>query len=218
MRLLIFGGLWLLFLSYAILAAPPDSPETIDLIRRLSIGQWQDINPWVVTLFNIMGIWPLAYSAILYADGRGQPVRAWPFVVGSFALGAFALLPYLALRRPNPTFQGDRTGWVRWLDGPWVGAIVSLGLITLLGYGWTHSNSTSWSDFIQLWQTRRFIHVMSLDCCALTLLFPTIVQDDWARRNGNGTPWLAYIPLLGAGLYLLTRPRLPDPIEPMSQS
>jgi hypothetical protein len=62
---------------------------------------------------------------------------------------------------------------------------------------------------VALWQSRRFIHVMGLDCCALTLLFPTIVGDDWARRNGAGAiPWVAYIPLVGPGLYLLMRPGL----------
>lgn len=209
MRLPLLGSLWLLFLTYAILLAPPDSPDTIDLIRRLSIGQWQTINPWVVTLFNIMGIWPLIYSAILYADGRGQRIRAWPFVVGSFALGAFALLPYLALRQPNPVFQGDRSGWVRWLDGPWVGGLVTIGLVTLLGYGWLNGGPSAWGEFIDLWQHRRFIHVMGLDCCALTLLFPTIVGDDWSRRAGQGpVPWVAYIPLLGPGLYLCLRPPL----------
>ncbi len=214
MRLVLFGSLWFLFIAYATIVAPPDSPDTIDLIRRLSIGQWQDINPWVVTLFNIMGIWPLTYSAVLYADGRGQrlgsrALRSWPFVAGSFALGAFALLPYLALRQPNPTFTGEKTGWVRWLDGRWVGAIVTLGLGALLGYGWVNGGPSAWGEFISLWQSRRFIHVMGLDCCALTLLFPTIVGDDWARRQGSGAiPWVAYIPLLGPGLYLLVRPRL----------
>ena len=52
----------------------------------------------VVVLFNLMGLWPVVYASLALSDGRDQAVSAWPFVVGSFGLGAFALMPYLALR------------------------------------------------------------------------------------------------------------------------
>ena len=90
--------LWAGFALYAFLLAPPDRPETFDLIVRLSTGQVAAENPLIVALFNLMGIWPLVYCCVLFADGRGQPVRAWPFAIGSMVLGAFVLLPYLALR------------------------------------------------------------------------------------------------------------------------
>ena len=95
------GLLWLGFLSYAFLLAPPDQPETFTLIQNLSTGQWNGINPWVIALFNVMGIWPLLYFGVMFADGDRQPVRAWPFAIASMAVGAFSILPYLALRTPH---------------------------------------------------------------------------------------------------------------------
>lgn len=82
---------WLGFVGYAVGLAPPDQPDTGVLIMQLSTGAWADINPAIVALFNLMGLWPLAYACLALVDGREQKVPAWPFVVGSFGLGAFAL-------------------------------------------------------------------------------------------------------------------------------
>lgn len=103
-----FGLIWLVFVGYAFGLAPPPQPDTATLIINLSTGNWQDINPLIIALFNLMGIWPAIYACVLLPDGRGQNVSAFPFVIVSFAVGAFAILPYLALRQPNPNFIGEK--------------------------------------------------------------------------------------------------------------
>ena len=59
---LIFGTIWLGFTIYAFLIAPPNDPNTLDLIIDLSSGNFQDINPLIISLFNLMGILPIIYS------------------------------------------------------------------------------------------------------------------------------------------------------------
>lgn len=208
-RRLGFLALWLTLAIYAFGFAPPNQPDTVELIKNLSTGQWAGINPLIVALFNIMGVWPMIYACVLFADGRGQSVRAWPFVAGSFGVGAFALLPYLALRRSNPNFVGKKGKLIALLDSRWTGGALALGAIALLLYGLSSGN---WGDFVQQWQTSRFIHVMSLDFCLLCLLFPALLGDDMARRGWGGSSrfWLfALVPLLGAIAYLSVRPPLP---------
>lgn len=211
-RQLLFGGLWLGFLLYAILLAPPDAPDTFTLIQRLSAGEWEGLNPLIIALFNLMGIWPLVYCAVLFVDGRGQRIPAWPFAVGTFAFGAFLLLPYLALRQPNPTFKGSKTIALRLWDSRWLALSFLLGTIVLMGYGLGLGMSGGWwSDFVHQWQTSRFIHVMSLDFCLLTLLFPVLIEDDRLRRGVKRRDplWgLCLLPLVGACLYLVLRPNL----------
>ncbi|GAB4143578.1 MAG: hypothetical protein Fur0046_20710 [Cyanobacteria bacterium J069] len=199
--------LWLGLIAYATFLAPPDRPETLTLIQNLSTGKWDGINPLVIALFNLMGIWPLIYSAVLYADERGQQVRAFPFAAGSFAVGAFALLPYLALRKSNPTFVGEKSWLIRVMDSVWTGRVLALGAIALLGYGLTQGD---WADFIHQWQTSKFIHVMSLDFCLLCALFPVLLRDDLARHNlSDRWFWaIALVPLLGPLVYLSLRPPL----------
>ena len=97
-----FWLIWILFSVYAFIFAPPDRPDTWPLIQKLIAGDWQSTNAYIVSLFNLMGVFPCIYACILASDGRGQKVPAWLFAALSFFVGAFALLPYFALREPNP--------------------------------------------------------------------------------------------------------------------
>jgi hypothetical protein len=202
------GLLWLGFTAYAVLLAPPDQPETLDLIKRLSTMDVAGINPLIVYLFNIMGILPLMYCCFLYADGRGQKLPAWAFATGSFFLGAFALLPYLALRQDNPSFVGPKNWVVKLWDSRLTAIVIAIAAVTLLTLGLTQGD---WADFSQRWQTSKFIHVMSLDFCMLSLLVPTLLPDDMARRglSDRRIIWaVAGVPLLGALVYLVCRPSI----------
>jgi len=215
-RSVAFGLLWVGFVAYAFLLAPPNQPDTVRLIQDLATGQWQGINPVVVALFNIMGVMPMMYSALLFFDGRVQKVPAWIFASAAFAVGAFALLPYLALRQPNGTFTGEKNWFLNVLDSRWTGGLLAVGAIGLLVYGITAGD---WSDFGQQWHSDRFIHVMSLDFCLLCLLFPALLRDDMARRGlqDDRLFWaVSLLPLLGAVAYLTLRPPIkmaePQPI------
>lgn len=219
MNRFIFCALWLGFILYAFILAPPDRADTADLILRLSTGAWDGINPVVIALlFNAMGLWPMVYAAVALVDGHsqkqgGKKQRAWPFVVFSFAVGAFALLPYLALRQVNlgfsgPSFSRQKSALLRLTESRWLGALLGAGAIALAAFALLKGD---WPDFWQQWQTSRFIHVMSLDFVALWLLFPVLLKDDMARR-GLTQNWITAavlaLPLVGACLYLALRPGL----------
>ncbi|MDX2230371.1 MAG: DUF2834 domain-containing protein [Leptolyngbyaceae cyanobacterium bins.349] len=218
-------ALWLLWLGFSVYAfsfAPPEQPNTLELIQRLATAQVEGINPLIVALFNIMGVFPVIYACLLLFDGRMQPVRAYPFVLGSFAVGAFAILPYLALRQPSSEFTGHKNWFLKILESRWLGGSVAIAVMLLVAYGLTQGD---WADFVQQWQTSRFIHVMSLDFCLLCLLFPIVLKDDMARRNWQNPSvfWLiSLVPLVGSALYLLVRPAIavgavaPHPAVPAS--
>lgn len=203
-----FGLVWIGLLLYAFLLAPPPSPETWHLLLRLSTGQWAALDPWVVTLFNLMGVWPLIYCCLLFADGCGQRLPAWPFATLSFLVGAFGLLPYLALRGPNPRWEGRMDRTLALFDSRWMGLGLSALTLLLFAYGLRQGDGGA---FLHQWRSDRFIHVMGLDFCLLCLLFPCLLGDDMARR-GLQQPTLFWaislVPLLGPLVYLSTRPPL----------
>lgn len=210
--------IWLGFIAYAVFQAPPAQPNTVAVIQALILGQWASINPLIVALFNIMGLWPVIYASVALLDGRSQSFPAWPFVAASFGLGAFALLPYLAFRRPYTADtktlaaeslpQGMGRLWANRMESRWVGIAV-----TLIGAGFLLFGllTGDWGDFVHQWQTSQFIHIMSLDFCALSLLFPCLLGDDMARR-GLTQRWIwvavAIAPFIGPALYLCLRPSL----------
>lgn len=207
-RKISFWLIWLGFAGYAFLLAPPQQPDTFELIKNLSTGQIAGINPLIVALFNIMGIWPIIYSCLLFFDGRGQKVKAWPFAIASFGVGAFSLLPYLGLREPNSEFIGSKNKFLQVLDSRWTGILLSIITVGLVAFGLIAGD---WSNFIQQWQTNRFIHVMSLDFCLLSVLFPALLGDDLARRGIKNPAifWVvSLIPLFGPLVYLSLRPPL----------
>jgi hypothetical protein len=209
-RKIAFGVIWLGFVTYAFLLAPPTQPGTFELIKNLCIGQWQDINPLVIALFYLMGIWPIIYSALMFIDGRGQKIPAWPFATASFAVGIFALLPYLTLREPNKLFVGKKNAFIKLLDSRVLGIILTIATIIIVIFG---LQGGDWGNFVQQWQTSRFIHVMSIDFCLLCLLFTALLGDDMARRGWKNPQffWLiALLPLFGPLIYLCVRPPLPE--------
>ena len=204
----IFGGIWLVLIIYTFGFAPPDRPETLDLILKLSTGHVTGINPLIITLFNLMGILPIVYACLLLVDGQGQQLTAWKFAIASFGVGAFALLPYLALRRANPYWQGEKNKLLEITESPLTAIAVTLVILGLLFFG---INSGDWGDFVRQCQSSKFIHVMSLDFCLLCLLLPVLVKDDLARRGiENIAIWniITFVPLLGTLTYLCLRPSL----------
>ena len=55
LRRAFLATIWLGFVVYAFRFAPPDQPDTAQLIQQLATGEWQTLNPAVVALFNLMG-------------------------------------------------------------------------------------------------------------------------------------------------------------------
>jgi hypothetical protein len=201
--------LWVGFITYILLLAPPlHLDETLTLLKNIFTLQWTAINPIILCLFSLVGIWLLIYSGLLFVDGRMQSISFWPFAVASVGSGVLGLLPYLALREPNQQFSGQKDSFLRLLDSRLYGIILTLSTVVLLVYGFAFGD---WGDYLQQFQSDRFINGMSLAFCLFYLLFPTVVGDDMARRRfPNAEVFLAvvFIPLFGSLAYLCLRPPL----------
>ena len=208
MNRLIFSGLWLFFSLYAFVLAPPNDPATLDLIINLAEGSIEGINPLIVALFNLMGILPVIYACLLLVDGRGQKLPAWIFVIGSFGLGAFALLPYFAFREEASPWIGKTDWLLKILESRLTAMILMIATLSLIFWG---LNDGDWASFIQLWQNTKFIHIMSLDFCCLCLCLPFMIKADLQTRGIRNPAIFAiisFIPLFGPLVYLCCRPRL----------
>lgn len=213
-------GLWLLwigFIVYGLFLSPPIAQDLARLGNVLS-GNWTSINPLIIALFSLIGMWIMIYSCLIFADGRMQAIPAWPFVLASLGSGVLGLIPYLALRDDQPTFAGRKDGWLQFWDTRRTGVLISLSTLLFLGYGWLAGD---WNSFIHDFLTSRFIHLMSLAFVLFGLLFPVLLGDDMARRglfNTNLFWSVALVPLLGPLVYLCSRPPLRETTLPTPQS
>ena len=198
--------LWIGFITYILLFAPPlHLEETLALLRNIFTLHWGEINPIILSLFGLVGIWLLIYSGILFFDGRMQLIAFWPFALASVGLGILGLLPYLAFREPNQKFSGQKDTFLRLLDSRFFGVALSFTTICLFAYALIFGH---WQDFWQQFQGDGFIQGMSLAFWLFYLLFPTVLGDDMARRglSHSGVFWsVSLIPLLGSLAYLCLR-------------
>ncbi|MEO0602662.1 MAG: hypothetical protein AAF211_14565 [Myxococcota bacterium] len=178
-------ALWAGVLGYAALFAPPSRPDQTEWVLRLLTGDWAGEEPWVVVIFNLLGVWPLTMAALLAPSLRRRPVPLWPFVAGSMFLGAFALVPGLALGGESPPMAP----WQRALRSPWFrGGLAAVALALL---AWAVGAGDP-SAYAQAFATDQFVHVMSLD---FGLLYVTSVLV--ARSQGGSWGW-SLVPLFGA--------------------
>lgn len=131
-RKFVLWSVWLGFILYVLLFAPPLQPDTFRPVQTLLTGQIPHINPVFLSLFSLIGIWLLIYSCLIFADGRMQKLPAWAFMLASVGSGTIGLIPYLALREPNQQFSGKKDIWLEWLDSHSTGGILTVSTIVLL--------------------------------------------------------------------------------------
>jgi hypothetical protein len=133
-----------------------------------------------------------------------------------FALGAFALLPYMALHVPGapdaaapppPSALSSSPG-LRLLESRGL----ALGLAALSAWALASAAAAgpdAWTAYARLFDESRLVHVTTLDFLTLTACAWTWVRTDAAARRFD-RPWLGplcAVPLLGPAVYLCVRPR-----------
>ncbi|KAG0583509.1 hypothetical protein KC19_3G142500 [Ceratodon purpureus] len=212
-----FGAL----VAYAAVLAPGQTPYRdqyfIEKLVGLRSNDGFAINTILWCEFFIMGLWPMIYSSLILPSGRNKKggVPEWPFLILSFGVGAFALLPYFALWKPPPpkvTKQELQSFPFNVLENKLVSVGVLLSGSALLVTA-ALAGADQWTEMYQYFRESKFIHVMSIDFLTLSTLAPFWVYNDMATRKwldkGSWLLPLTLVPYVGPALYLCLRPSLP---------
>ncbi|MFD1888169.1 hypothetical protein [Paenibacillus wenxiniae] len=193
--------IWLAFIGYALFFTP-DTGGADPYLRSLLTLQSKE--PSLMAMFSLLGLYPLSYACLLLR-GDDRRVPAWPFVLGSFALGAFALLPYFILtasgrwaeHRPRIRTARSIRGSVEGAATHWILLLITVGVIA---YGWIGGHSVAYA---QAFNSSSFVHTMTIDFVVLTLLSVyAIHQDQRVTRQPAGIMWIGLIPVIGLLLYV----------------
>lgn len=222
---LAYGLLWSGLLAYVVLAAPGGSPEAklmdTDLIMKMISTPFDGTtNAIFVALFNSLGIVPAVYASLLLPGSKDQKVPALPFVIGTFALGFFAMGPYLALRSLNSDVTDDDVaeGGRGVFESKFLGGGMLAFATYLLYYVTTQGDIGQQLDgFIQLFSTSTLAHVSTIDLTILSLAMWDPLREDRARRVAEKDEYsfpaawkFCALPVFGPVFYLLSRPKLPS--------
>ncbi|KAE8075497.1 hypothetical protein FH972_014210 [Carpinus fangiana] len=172
--------LWGALLYYVFNLSPNQTPSRdMYFLKKLLNLKGDDgfrMNAVLVSLWYIMGLWPLVYSMLLLPTGRSSKskvplwpflisskskVPVWPFLILSFFGGAYALLPYFVLWTPPPP-PVEETEIKRWplnfLETKLTAAIslaAGLGILVYAGL----ANWDDWKEFYQYFRESKFVSV-----------------------------------------------------------
>ncbi|GJN16555.1 hypothetical protein PR202_gb03574 [Eleusine coracana subsp. coracana] len=119
------------------------------------------MNEVLVSLWYIMGLWPLVYSMLLLPTARSSKskIPVWPFLVLSCIGGAYALIPYFVLwKPPPPPIDEDEIGqWpLKFLESKiTAGVTLALGLGLIIYAG--KAGGDDWKEFIRYFRESRFV-------------------------------------------------------------
>lgn len=173
-------------------------------------------NPLFESLFNMLGVVPATYACLLLPGGKGQRLPASLCVGASFALGFFALGPYLASREPRVDApRRSELGWVT--RNVWeskVNAALLFGFATFLAYyGASNLSAENVASFVTLLREQSMLACVS--CCdlfVLSLCMVDAIAEDMRRRNVDPASAIAFaaVPVIGPTVWLLTRPALEE--------
>lgn len=211
LRKSIIGIIWLGFTAYVLWLAPLDRPETYPIVKSLLTFQVSKVNAYLFAIFWLMGVLPMIYACMMFADARMQKLPAWLYFIAANATGILGLTPYLLIRDRNTDFKGMRDSGLRFFDSH--STAVGLSIITIALIAWALIMG-NWQDFLHQWKTIPFVHLITLDFCFMNLFLPlsTLVDDDLVRHQQTNYPyqWLiTLLPLVGMLVYLCQRPPLP---------
>ncbi|KAG6474748.1 hypothetical protein ZIOFF_068687 [Zingiber officinale] len=191
-------GLWAGLMYYVFQLAPNQTPVGF-LCSSIMLT--------FVCYFSHLTLFILSFSS-------RSKVPVWPFLVASFFVGAYALIPYFVLWKPPPPAveEEELTNWpLNFLDSKvtaMITIIAGLGLIVYAGL----ADGAVWMEFYQYCRESKLIHVTVIDFLLCTAFAPFWVYNDMTARGWmNKGSWLlpiALIPLVGPALYVLLRPPL----------
>eukprot|EP00892_Ulva_mutabilis_P004609 jgi/Ulvmu1/251/UM001_0255.1 len=221
-------------IGYVVTSAPNQTPLRdqyfIEKLVGLGVEDGVPLNPILVSIFFLMGVYPVILAALGTPSLRSaNKVPLWPFVSASFAAGVFAIFPYLIFWQPTNVKgvpdEADMTTGVgkfglRATESKWLPLITLVSTMALL-YKALYAGVPAWNSYFKLFDESKFIHLMTLDFCALTALTPFFLYTDAEKREWGardvGVPALSFIPLVGPLLYLILRPKAAAPDAESSQ-
>lgn len=204
---------WVAFAVYAFAFAPPDDPAlTRALMRGMITFDFDGTDPSIAAVFSMLGVVPVLASGFVLADGARRRLAAWPFALGMFAVGAFALLPWLAFRGvAGPRATREPGAVRRVLDRRACRAGIVLALAALAVWGVARGSAAAYAA---AFRSTSMVNVMTLDLLLCTLLLHVLVEEA-RRREPHAESGLVralrFVPLFGSAVWNLARTSAPQP-------
>ena len=180
---------WLGLVLFAMFG-PPMRADWWPWVVDLMMGRFQGTNPIIVGHFYSMGVWPILLLFQLRPYWFSKPVPALPFALGAFGLGAFAVLPWMALRAdPRTTPNTARFNRIEFICAPIMGLLGAAFIAIGFAFG-------DVSDWLNTLNADNFVWTMSADFLVLWGISIAIAREQGSHDDQNR--WVrTIIPFIG---------------------
>lgn len=188
---------WLLFICYALFLTPVE----VDGGYVASLIALDEPEPLVIALLFMLGVWPIVFGLLLLENDQAT-ISALPYVICSFLLGAFALLPYFIFHRDLRSRENRTSQRVQeMIQNPFFPFALLIFSMIFVVYGLVYGN---FAVYEAAFYSTRIVHVMTLNFVVLTLLSILGITHHSYHQKGYGSKWclLGLIPIFGSLLYL----------------
>lgn len=191
-------------MTYVIFYSPGNNANNLFLIQKMYSTDFRSVNPFIFSIFNLLGIWPMAFAVLVLEEADLQQFPVWPFIITSFFLGGFIYLIYFTIR--IPVLQAKQKNRLQKSIEKRQNMVFLFVIgLTLILYGLVYGD---WSNFVNTFWSNGLVHIMSIDFLVCSLIFPLLMRDDMIRRNNYSlNTWilLSISSVLGALIYLKIR-------------
>lgn len=199
-----FLFVWLVLSLVGLGWAPPaDGDFELRLLRQAFLLEPNGIDVAVIAIFDLLGVIPLLYLPFLLADGRGRRLPAWPFALAMFALGAWAMLPYAALRGEPSHAPRPASGLLAVLRSRGFALFILASALGLLGWA---VGAGSVEAYLDAMRSDRLVHAMTFDLITCLVVLPYWVHVESLSGEVEEPAWVGRvvpIPLFGVVLWRL---------------
>lgn len=213
-----------LLIAYTIFLAPRASPR-VEYRLLLSFG-WANALVFATYALSVAAAINIACLMVPAMRSEQPAVPAWPFIAASFFVGAFALLPYLAVwtppARPAKLPYGRRSKQLQPAVAklpmrlaetnllPTVVLVLALAVSAIAAGG---GDAATRKHFASLAQQTSAVHMALVDLAITHAISALAMLTDARARNWESAQprWLlallAAVPVAGPATYLLLRPK-----------
>jgi hypothetical protein len=168
------------FFVYGVFFSPDQDKEILPkLIKGCFTFDFGRVDFSIVAVFMAMGFVPCLLALYLFPERGVYNPSVWPFILGSFVIGAGAILPYLAVRKikvPETLIKSQVS--VGSLEMFMMSKVVRLSAVVILFLGvFAGFYFGDWKAYLQAFKTSRVVNVMSFDFLILVfVVLPYLVK------------------------------------------
>jgi|SRR5690554_3910535 len=122
------------------------------------------VDPLIISVFNLLGLFPLALIMFAYSTNKLKPIDYVPLLLG-FVLGGFASTPYFIYKeKPNMKY-------FKWFKEISIVGIIMTTITILIGL--INGNFQNYGD---AFLNDSFVHIMTIDFLFLVLISPLLLK------------------------------------------